>query len=55
MKYRTIFRETTVEWMQLKIKSMIQNIRKKKITNQNKKKNEFKKNEDSVSILQDNF
>ena len=40
----TIYRETTVEWMKLRIKSMIWNMREKKITNQNnKKKNEFKK------------
>ena len=37
-------RATTVEWMKLRIKSMIWNMREKKITNQNnKKKNEFKK------------
>ena len=30
--------ETTVEWMKLRIKSMIRNIRKQKTTNQNKKK-----------------
>ena len=32
------YKETTVEWMKLKIKSMIWNIRKQKTTNQNKKK-----------------
>ena len=36
------FRET-VEWMKLKIKSMIWNIRKQKTTNQNKKKKGSKK------------
>ena len=40
----TIYRETTVEWIKLRIQSMI---RRKKTTNQNKKK----KNEDSVSNL----
>ena len=34
--------ETTVEWMKLRIKSMIWNIRKQKTTNQNKKKKELK-------------
>ena len=34
---------------------MIWNIRKQKTTNQNKKKRESKKNEDSVSSLWDNF
>ena len=41
--------------MKLRIKSMIWNIRKQKTTNQNKKKRESKKNEDSVSSLWDNF
>ena len=39
----TIYRETTVEWMKLTIKSMIWNIRKKKTTNQNKKKKNIQK------------
>ena len=30
MKYRTIYRETTVEWMKPRIRSMIWNIRKQK-------------------------
>ena len=34
----TIYRETIVEWMKPRIKSMILNIRKKKTTNQNNKK-----------------
>ena len=56
MKYRTIYRETTVEWMKPRIKSMIWNIREQKTTNQNdKKKKESKKNEDSITSLWDNF
>ena len=43
MKYRTIFRETTVEWIKLRIKSIIWNRRKQRTTNQNKKKKESKK------------
>ena len=35
--------ETTVEWIKLRIKLMIWNIRKQKTTNQNKKKKEAKK------------
>ena len=34
----TIYRETTVEWMNQRIKSTICNIRKQKTTNQNNKK-----------------
>ena len=41
--------------MKLRIKSMIWNIRKQKITNQNKKEKEFKKNEESISRLWDYF
>ena len=42
--------------MKLRIKSMIWNIRtQKNPTNQNKKKKESKKNEDSISSLLDNF
>ena len=42
--------------MKLRIKSMIWNIRKQKTANQNnKKKKESTKNEDSVSSLWDNF
>ena len=37
------YSETTVEWMKVRIKSMIWNIRKPKITNQNKKKRGSKK------------
>ena len=51
-----INREPTVERMNLRIKSMIWNVRNKRTTNQNnKKKKEFKKNEDSISSLWDNF
>ena len=39
----TIYRETTIEWMKPRIKSMIWNTRKQKTTNQNKKKNNPKK------------
>ena len=35
--YRTIYRESTVEWMKSRIRSMIFNIRKQKTTNQNSK------------------
>ena len=46
--------ETTVEWMKLRIKSMIWNIRKHKtIRTTRRKKNP--KNEDSISSLWDNF
>ena len=43
MKLRTNYRETTVEWMKPRIKSMIWNIWKQKTTNENKKKKESKK------------
>ena len=44
------------QYMKLRIKLMIWNIRKQKTTNQNKrKKKDSKKNEDSVSNLWDNF
>ena len=38
IEIRTIYRETTVEWMKLRIKSMIWNIRNQKTANQNNKK-----------------
>ena len=38
-----MYRETTVECINLRIKSMIWNIRKQKPANQNKKKKESKK------------
>ena len=38
MKVRKMYRETTVEWIRLRIKSMIWNIRKQKPTDQNNKK-----------------
>ena len=51
-----MYRETTVKWMKLRIKSMIWNIRKQKTTMQNNKKGkESKKNEDSINSLWDNF
>ena len=40
---KVIYRETTVEWMKLRIKSMIWNIRKQKTTMQNKKKKRIQK------------
>ena len=44
IEIKNIYRETTVEWMKPRIKSMTQNIRKKKtITQNNKKKKESKK------------
>ena len=50
----TIYRETTVEWMKLRIKSMIWNIRKQKTNNQKNKK-EKEKNENNIRSLLDNF
>ena len=44
-----------MEWMKARIKSMIWNIRKQKTSNQNSKKKELKKNQDSVRSLWDNF
>ena len=41
--------------MKLRIKSMIWNIRKQKITNQNNKKKKESKNKDSVTSLWENF
>ena len=38
IEIRTIYRETAVEWMKPKNKSMIWNVRKQKTTNQNNKK-----------------
>ena len=38
IEIKNIYRETTVEWMKLRIKSMSWDIRKQKTTNQNKKK-----------------
>ena len=57
MKGRTTYRETTVEWMRLRIKSMIWNIKKKKTFKQNgkKKKEKNPKNEDRISSLWKNF
>ena len=45
IEIRTIYRETAVEWMKPKNKSMIWNVRKQKTASQsNKKKKESKKN-----------
>ena len=56
MKVRKMYRETTVEWIRLRIKSMIWNIRKQNTANQNNKmEKESKKNENSVSSLWDNL
>ena len=38
LEIRTIYKETIVEWMNQRTKSMIWNIRKQKTANQNKKK-----------------
>ena len=38
IEIKTIYRETTVQWMKPRIESMIWNIRKQKTTNQNNKK-----------------
>ena len=38
IEIRTIYRETPVEWMKPRVKSMIWNIRKQKTTNQNNRK-----------------
>ena len=43
MKERTIYRETTVEWMKVGIKSMIWNIRKKKPVRTTRRKKNPKK------------
>ena len=51
MKYRTIYRETTVKWIKLRIKSMIWNLTKQRT--RRRKKNP--KIENSVSSLWDNF
>ena len=48
-------RETTVEWMKLRIKSMIWNIRKKKTSNRYSKKKKNPTIEGSVKGLWDNF
>ena len=56
LKYRTICRETTVEWMKPRIKSTIWNIRKQK--NQpirTRRRKRIKKNEDRISSIWDNF
>ena len=52
-----MYRESTVEWGRLRIKSMIWHTRKHKTTDQNnmKKKELKEKNEDSVSSLWQNF
>ena len=47
------YRETTVEWMKLRIKSMIWNIRNQKTTNQNnKKKKEEERKKDKQPLGQ---
>ena len=51
---RTIYRETTIEWMKSRIKSMIWNIKQQKSNQNNNKKRKSKKN-DSISSLWDNF
>ena len=56
MKYRTIYREMTVEWMKLRIKPMIGSIRKQKATNsEQQEEKRIQNNENSVSSLWDNF
>ena len=54
MKTRTVYRETTVEWMRLRIKSMIWNIKKQNTTNQSNQKEKYPK-EDSIMSLWDNL
>ena len=50
IEIKTIYRETTVEWIKPRIKSMIWTVRKQKTTNPNyKKKRESKKSKHSVS------
>ena len=45
----TIYRETTVEWMKPRIKSIIGNIRKQKTTNsEQQEEKRIQKNEDSI-------
>ena len=41
--YKSIYRESIVEWMKPRVKSVIWNIRKKKTTNQKNKKKEGSK------------
>ena len=56
IEIKTSLQETTVEWMKPRIKSMIWNIRKQKMTNQNtKKKKKQPPNKDSVSSLWNKF
>ena len=51
-----MYRETTVEWMKLRVESTIWKIRKQKTTNQNnKEKKEPPPNEDNISSLWDNL
>ena len=51
----TIYKETTVEWVKPRIKSMICNIRKQKTTMQTTRRKRIQKNEDTISSLWDNF
>ena len=54
MKQRTIYRGIAIEWMKLRIKSTICNIRKKKAFNQNsKKKKGIQKNYTRIRSLWD--
>ena len=50
-----IYRETTVEWMKPRIRSMIWNIRKQRNNQSGQKEKRIQKNKDSVSSLWDNF
>ena len=52
IEIRTIYRESTVEWMKPRIKSMIWNIRKQKSTIQNNKK---KKESKQMSIVKESL
>ena len=53
MKQRKIYRESTVEWMKPRSKSMTWNTRKKRIQSEQQEKNQNK--EDRIRSLWDNF
>ena len=57
MKYlqRTTYRESTVEWMKPRIKSMIWNIRKQKNQSEQQEEKRIQRNGESISHLSNNF
>ena len=50
-----IYRESTVEWMKLRIKSMTWNTRNQKTTTEQQKGKTIQKNKDTVRSLWDNY